>query len=46
MLIELPDKDLSMMPRREGKRKSTTLDVEQFLVDGYYVCPNEKCDRK
>jgi hypothetical protein len=46
LLVEMDDKGLSMMPRREGKRKCSNLDVEQYFVDGLYACPNLKCDRK
>lgn len=25
---------------------SRTIDVSKYYVDGFYVCPNENCDRK
>lgn len=27
-------------------RKPLNLDVSSYFVDGFFVCPNENCDRK
>lgn len=47
LLVETDDGyDVSSMAQRENKRKNMNLDMEQYFLDGYYVCPNAKCDRK
>lgn len=39
-------KGATVQSQQEIRRKSLNLDIEQYFADGYYVCPNEKCDRK
>lgn len=39
-------------PKRSGKAPikrataRTHVDNDQYFVDGFYVCPNDKCDRR
>lgn len=46
LLVELDGAKVSVMVPRHEKRSTSYLDMEQFLIEGYYVCPSENCDRK